>query len=415
MKRNNSIQKKLLFIGLLPILILTILIVSLGMILLYRSYTISIQDELESTTNVLIDCLDLTVPGDYHYENDILYKGDLNITTSAMMNRVRERSGIDTTIFWHDTRVLTTVVNENGESATGTKASPEVVKAVFLEGRDYYSNDVDVNGMKYIGYYMPLLNSNQEVIGMVFAGQSRQQVYDKVFSVLTWFVLLSMLAVLFTSLLIRLFSKKMTADINGINEFLATIAKGDLTASLDEEIVQRGDELGTIGQYASKMRGDLKNLIENDPLTTLYNRRSCNNKLKAMENEKIDYSVVMCDVDWFKKINDNYGHDAGDYVLIKISQLILDNIKDCGFASRWGGEEFLLIYQLDYDGTKARVEQLQKAIREYDFTYGDNEIRIRMTFGVEAGHKDEHYEERVKRADNKLYIGKNNGRDQIVY
>lgn len=415
MKKNNSIQKKLLFIGLLPILILTILIVSLGMILLYRSYTISIQEELESTTNVLIDCLDLTVPGDYHYENDILYKGDLNITTSAMMNRVRERSGIDTTIFWHDTRVLTTVVNESGESATGTKASPEVVKAVFLEGRDYYSNDVDVNGMKYIGYYMPLLNSNQEVIGMVFAGQSRQQVYDKVFSVLTWFVLFSMLAVLFTSLLIRLFSKKMTADINGINEFLATIAKGDLTASLDEEIVQRGDELGTIGQYASKMRSDLKNLIENDPLTTLFNRRSCNNKLKALENEKIDYSVVMCDVDWFKKINDNYGHDAGDHVLIKISQLILGNIKDCGFASRWGGEEFLLIYQLDYDGTKARVEQLQKAIREYDFTYGDNEIRIRMTFGVEAGHKDESYEERVKRADNKLYIGKNNGRDQIVY
>lgn len=415
MKKNNSIQKKLLFIGLLPILILTILIVSLGMILLYRSYAISIQEELESTTNVLIDCLDLTVPGDYHYENDILYKGDLNITTSAMMNRVRERSGIDTTIFWHDTRVLTTVVNESGESATGTKASPEVVKAVFLEGRDYYSNDVDVNGMKYIGYYMPLLNSNQEVIGMVFAGQSRQQVYDKVLSVLTWFVLFSMLAVLFTSLLIRLFSKKMTADINGINEFLATIAKGDLTASLDEEIVQRGDELGTIGQYASKMRSDLKNLIENDPLTTLFNRRSCNNKLKALENEKIDYSVVMCDVDWFKKINDNYGHDAGDHVLIKISQLILGNIKDCGFASRWGGEEFLLIYQLDYDGTKARVEQLQKAIREYDFTYGDNEIRIRMTFGVEAGHKDESYEERVKRADNKLYIGKNNGRDQIVY
>lgn len=134
-----------------------------------------------------------------------------------------------------------------------------------------------------------------------------------------------------------------------------------------------------------------------------------------MENEKIDYSVVMCDVDWFKKINDNYGHDAGDHVLIKISQLIMDNIKDCGFASRWGGEEFLLIYQLDHDGTKARVEQLQKAIREYDFTYGDNEIRLTMTFGVEAGHKEESYEERIKRADNKLYIGKNNGRDQIVY
>ncbi len=415
MKKNNSIQKKLLFIGLLPILILSILIVSFGMILLYRSYTVSIQEELESTTNVLLDCLELTVPGDYHYEDDILYKGDMNITTSAMMSRVKERSGIDTTIFWHDTRVMTTVVNEDGKLVIGTKASPEVVREVFLGGRNYYSSNVDVNGMKYIGYYMPLLNSNQEVIGMVFAGQNRQQVDDKVFSVLAWFVVFSMLAVLCAALLIRLFSKRMTADINGINEFLAIIAKGDLTASLDDEIAQRGDELGTIGLYASKMRGDLKNLIENDPLTTLFNRRSCNNKLKAMENDKIDYSVVMCDVDWFKRINDNYGHDAGDHVLIKISQLIMDNIKDCGFASRWGGEEFLLIYQLDHDGTKTRVEQLQKAIREYDFTYGDNEIRITMTFGVEAGHKEESYEERIKRADNKLYIGKNNGRDQIVY
>lgn len=415
MKRNNSIQKKMLFISLLPILILSILIVAFGMILLYRSYTQSIQEELESTTNILMDCLDLTVPGDYHYEDDVLYKGDLNFTASAMMNRVRERSGIDTTIFWHDTRALTTVVDESGVSATGTKASAEVVNAVLLEGDNYYSSDVDVNGMTYIGYYMPLVNSDQTVIGMVFAGKNRQQVYDKVFSIMAWFVVFSVLAVLFAALLIRLFSKQMTVDINGINEFLATIAKGDLTASLNEEIVKRGDELGTIGQYASKMRSDLKNLIENDPLTTLFNRRSCNNKLKAMENEKADYSVVMCDIDWFKKINDNYGHDAGDYVLVKISQLILDNIKDCGFASRWGGEEFLLIYQLDHNGTKTRVEQLQKAVRDYDFTYGDAEIKITMTFGVEADHKEESYEERIKRADNKLYIGKNKGRDQIVY
>ncbi len=415
MERKNSIHKKLLFIGLLPILILSFLIVSFGMTLLYRSYTVSVQEELESTTNILMDCLDLTVPGDYHYEDDVLYKGNLNITASAMMNRVRERSGIDTTIFWHDTRVLTTVVNESGELATGTKASLDVVREVLLEGHDYYSSDVDVNGMDYIGYYMPLVNSDHSVISMVFAGQNRQQVYDKVFSVLAWFVVFSLSAVLFAILLIRIFSERMTVDINRINEFLATIAKGDLTAALDEEIVQRRDELGTIGQYASKMRCDLKNLIENDPLTTLFNRRSCNNKLKAMENEKADYSVVMCDIDWFKKINDNYGHDAGDYVLVTVSQMILDNIEGCGFASRWGGEEFLLIYRLDYDKTKERVEQLQTAIREYDFTYGDKMIKIKMTFGVETGHKDESYEERIKRADNKLYIGKNNGRDQIVY
>lgn len=415
MERHYSIQKKMLIIGLLPILILSFLIVSFGMILLYRSYSVGVQEELKSTTNILVDCLDLTIPGDYYYLDDTLYKGDLDITASSMMNRVRERSGIDTTIFWHDTRVLTTVMDESGVLATGTKASTEVIQEVLLKGEDYYSSDVDVNGMEYIGYYMPLTNSDGAVIGMVFAGQGRRQVLDKVFGVLAWFMVFSVLAVLFAILLIGVFSRRMTFDINRINKFLATIAKGDLTASLDEEIVQRGDELGTIGQYASKMRSDLKNLIENDPLTTLFNRRSCNNKLKAMEKEKTEYSVVMCDIDWFKKINDQYGHDAGDYVLVEISQMIRDNVKDVGIASRWGGEEFLLIYQLDYDATKARVELLQKTIREYEFTYGESRIKITMTFGVEAEHKEEAYEERIKRADNKLYIGKNNGRDQIVY
>ena len=63
MERHYSIQKKMLIIGLLPILILSFLIVSFGMILLYRSYSVGVQEELKSTTNILVDCLDLTIPG----------------------------------------------------------------------------------------------------------------------------------------------------------------------------------------------------------------------------------------------------------------------------------------------------------------------------------------------------------------
>lgn len=413
-KSRKSIKNKILMVVIPPILILSVLIISIGMILLYKSYVQSIQDELSSTTNILMDCLELTVRGDYSFEDDMLIKGDLNITDSTMLYRVKEKSQIDTTIFWKDTRILTTVEDKYGISAVGTKANADVIDAVLGKGDTYFSDDLDVNGVAYVGYYAPLENSGHTVVGMVFAGKQRSLVYKKAFSILLWFVIFSVFALVTATLLTRLFSNQLIFDINMINRFLRTISEGDLSATLDERIVIRKDEIGTIGLYASKMRADLKKMIEMDPLTSLFNRRSCNNKLNAMEKDGDEFSIVMCDIDWFKKINDSYGHDAGDYVLVTISSLISENVGECGFASRWGGEEFLLIYTLDSAMTKEKVEQLQKNIREYDFQYEEQKIKITMTFGIEAEESDKPYEERIKMADSKLYIGKNNGRNQIV-
>lgn len=412
-KKERSIRTKLLSVVLLPLVVLSILIVIFGMVLQYRFYAQSIRDELASTTSILTDCLELTVRGDYSYEDGMLLKGDLNITDSTMLYRVKEQTQIDTTIFWQDTRILTTVEDSYGLSAVGTKADYEVVKTVLDQGEDFFSHAVDVNGMPYIGYYIPLKNSDHTVVGMVFAGKPRESIYQKIGEILFWFAIFSLIAVIIAILLCSVYSNRMVTDINAINRFLRTISEGDLTAELEERIVGRKDELGTIGKYASSMRSDLRKMIEMDPLTSLYNRRSCNNKLKALEKEKAEFSVVMCDIDWFKKINDSYGHDAGDYVLVTISELIRDNMQGNGFASRWGGEEFLLIYQLGTEETGEKVKQLQKSIRDYDFIYEDKKIKITMTFGIEA-QEEKSYEETIKQADTKLYVGKNNGRDQIV-
>ena len=413
-KKERSIRTKLLSVVLLPLIVLGFLIVIFGMLLQYQFYARSIQDELASATSVLLDCLDLTVRGDYSYENGMLLKGDLNITDSTMLYRVKEKSQIDTTIFWEDTRILTTVENEYGVSAVGTLASPEVIETVLKQGKDYYSNDVDVNGEPYIGYYIPIENSDHTVVGMIFAGKKRQLIINKISEVLRWFVVFSVISIIIAISLTSLYSNRMIKDINIINHFLCTISEGDLAATLDERIVARHDELGAIGRYASRMRSDLQKMIEMDPLTSLYNRRSCNNKLEALEKEKTEFFIVMCDIDFFKKINDNYGHDAGDYVLVTISELIRENIKDQGFASRWGGEEFLLIYQLGIDETMEKVKLLQQVIRDYHFQYEGQDIKITMTFGIESDAEAKPYEERIKQADGKLYVGKNNGRDQIV-
>lgn len=414
-KKTKSIRKKLLLVVLLPIVILGILIIVFGMTLLYRSYAQSIQDELESATDIMIDCLNLTVKGDYYYKNNSLYKGDLNITDFSLLHRAKERSGIDTTIFWQDTRVITTVENELGVSAVGTKASPEVAKEVLKLGRNYYSSNLDINGVAYIGYYTPLENSDNSIVGMVFAGKTREAVFQKITGILIWFLLFSIIAVLIAVSLSQSFSNRMVRDINIINNFLKTISEGNLTATLDETVPKRGDELGSIGTYAARMRSELQTMIERDPLTALFNRRSINNKLKALEKKGIGFCVVMCDIDWFKKINDTYGHDAGDYILVSISKIIRDNVKKNGFAGRWGGEEFLLIYCLGLEETIKKVEEIKKEITEYDFKYESTHIKITMTFGIEGDGLKEPYEARIMKADDRLYIGKNTGRNKVVY
>lgn len=413
-KKEKSIRSRLTVMVLVPILALGLMIISIGMVLLYRFYTQSVRNELTAVSNIVLDCLNLTVKGDYAYESGMLLKGDLNITDSTMLYRIKETSQIDITIFWQDTRILSTVSDQHGVSAVGTRAGREVIEAVLERGDCYYSTHLDINGVPYIGYYTPIKNNDNTVVGMIFAGKRKDLVYQKIREVLLWFLAFSGASGILAVVISGIYSKRMVSDIGVINGFLKTISEGDLTVKLDHKIAGRNDELGRMGKYASRMGRELKNLIERDPLTSLYNRRSCNNQLKALESEKAEYTIVMCDIDWFKKINDTYGHDAGDYVLVTLSNLIVENIKDCGFASRWGGEEFLLVFQLGYDAAMQKVRQIQQRVREYDFTYEKHAIKITMTFGVGSNDGSAPYEQRILTADGNLYVGKNNGRDQIV-
>ena len=412
--KKGSIRKRLLSVVLFPILILGIMIITLGIFLIYGFSSNSIHDELSATTNMMVDCLNLTVRGDYQYEDGMLLKGDINITDSTMLYRIKEEADVDTTIFWGDTRILTTIQSESGVSAVGTKADPEVIEHVITEGGNYFSRNLKINGQTYIGYYTPLENSTHEVVGMIFAGKNKKLVYRNVGIVTLWFIVFSVIAVVFAVIMSRGYSNQMVSDIGLINQYLHSISEGDLTADIDEAIVNRPDEIGEIGIYASKMRNDLQKLIEMDPLTSLYNRRSCNNKLSNLKKNDTLFTVVMCDIDWFKKINDQYGHDAGDYVLVKISEMIRQNIENCGFASRWGGEEFLLIYTLDFEQTMQKVMDLQQKVREFDFLYDAKIIKVTMTFGVKEQEAGVPYERLIKGADYKLYTGKRNGRNQIV-
>jgi diguanylate cyclase (GGDEF)-like protein len=153
-----------------------------------------------------------------------------------------------------------------------------------------------------------------------------------------------------------------------------------------------------------------------DVLTGLYNRRFFEGIMKRSKEEKeTSYSVAMLDVDDFKKINDTYGHETGDKVLAAVSKCIESCLPQNGVAVRWGGEEFVLyLPQADSAQAEGILNCFRTKLSEQAVYHKGNRVVITATIGLCTGESIADYEEYIRQADEKLYWGKQHGKNQIV-
>lgn len=169
-------------------------------------------------------------------------------------------------------------------------------------------------------------------------------------------------------------------------------------------------------QYNAK----LQEISKKDPLTKLYNRRAMKEYLEEQVENEQRYgtwlNIAIGDIDFFKLVNDEYGHEAGDVVLVEIAKTISDYMKGKGQASRWGGEEFLLLFK-DINGEEAfmELEKLRSIIARQKITYNGQDISVTMTFGLEEYSNNLPMESTINDADKKLYMGKQQGRNRVIF
>ena len=120
------------------------------------------------------------------------------------------------------------------------------------------------------------------------------------------------------------------------------------------------------------------------------------------------------DIDYFKQFNDQYGHAVGDEVLLSVTQLINENIRDRDLFARLGGEEFaLLVARQNKKGVLSLAERLCTAIREYSLVYGDTQLTLTISIGVAHRESNESVDDLLKQADKSLYQAKSDGRDRV--
>lgn len=171
-----------------------------------------------------------------------------------------------------------------------------------------------------------------------------------------------------------------------------------------------------------KLKGyneNLKRLANVDPLTGLKNRRCMMNYLKDYIEKMADDRnavVVIGDIDYFKRFNDHYGHACGDAVLSQLAALFMDYMEDKGEVARWGGEEFLLVFKdCNLEQGIVYMDNLLHRIRLMDIRYGGENLHVTMTFGLSEYDSALTIDAIINNADKKLYFGKQNGRNRIVY
>ncbi|ADK83298.1 diguanylate cyclase [Sediminispirochaeta smaragdinae DSM 11293] len=161
---------------------------------------------------------------------------------------------------------------------------------------------------------------------------------------------------------------------------------------------------------------ELKRISVKDELTGLYNRRKIDDLLKHEWERTIRYktkfTVIMMDIDHFKKINDTYGHDAGDLVLKKLSRILLDNIRKADSCGRWGGEEFLIICQeADCHQSLILAERFRDTISKHRIP---DLPSVTASFGIASSEESSSIQTLLKAADSRLYEAKLQGRNRVV-
>jgi len=185
------------------------------------------------------------------------------------------------------------------------------------------------------------------------------------------------------------------------------------------ELKKSRDMLEQKNKELTEAYGKIEHLALTDTLTGIPNRRNLTNLMgkEASRSRRngTTFSMVMCDIDFFKKVNDTYGHDTGDYVLCLVASTIQENLRRQDVVGRWGGEEFLIMLpETKMEDATGVAEKLRGAIENQEMVFGEYKFNVTMTFGVSVFESELGIEKSIKKADDALYEGKQSGRNKVV-
>jgi diguanylate cyclase (GGDEF)-like protein len=205
--------------------------------------------------------------------------------------------------------------------------------------------------------------------------------------------------------------------------FTIAVALEENTEILSRDLKGHSKEVEALSQKVKKLEHELEEArkeSKEDFLTKLYNRRALDEFLELKEAEykryNRNYAIVMFDLDNFKKVNDTFGHDAGDAVLSAFAKILKKEARSVDIVGRYGGEEFLaLLSDTDTQGGAIFAEKVRRHVERAKMIYKKKQIPVTVSAGVSERAKHLSLQATINSADEYLYLAKRNGRNRVEY
>lgn len=259
-----KMKQKILLIAVLPLLILGALIIVISSKRVEAALTKNIGNGLHATATAVRATFRKLNNEQYRLnENGELVKGDFNISqTVDLADDIKETANIDVTIFFGDTRYMTSVVGEDGQRILGTKAGPRAVETTLEKGEEFFATDATVAGQDYYGYYIPLFDfETNEVVGMVFAGMpqadAKMQIRNITLLIMGVTLILMIVCMGLIFLVVGRMSQRLTEGVNSV----LMVSEGKLNFEVNQEMLSHKDEIGDISRAIQKLQENLASIV----------------------------------------------------------------------------------------------------------------------------------------------------------
>ena len=423
--RGNGLGDKMLALAVLPILVLGIVLMVVSMQTFSDKMEGHVRKEMTQQTKLILKILDETYPGEFSLNKDVkgnyhIYKGGKDITKDTeFIDNMKEIMGVEVTLFCQDVRLQTTLRDSKGRLFINTAVSSVITKDVLKKKKaHFYRSTTNVGDERYFAYYEPIFLEDGTCFGMVGVCRKATDIEKNIRMAVRPILLLSIAAIFVIGAISISYTRILTKRIRILQQFMKKLTKDDFEAEMPAGLLKVEDEIGDLARSGKKMQESIRRQVEYDEMTQLYNRRYGDKnllKMKAqMQISGIKYCVAIGDIDFFKKVNDNYGHEAGDEVLIHVARVLKEQLLANGFVCRWGGEEFLIVIESHtIEQAEHILQSILDTLRNQTITYQEQQIRVTMSMGLVSVKAEDEIDDILRCADQKLYEAKENGRDQI--
>ena len=262
-KKGLNLMIKILITALIPLILIVVLagvsIHSVGSVVAKKL----VMHEMQTASYALEMTFDSLGSGDYHSDGTNLYKGNYNLNSNNQtIDDFKKKTNVDVTVFWKKTRMVTSAIDKDGKRVTGTAIPDSVYDKVMQDGK-YFSDNVDIEGTEYYGYYEALKNADGSSQAIIFTGMPSSDVkaiYKKrLVNTTVFMIIITLMACALLAVVITFIVKAITKVIGHLDE----VSDGKLDFKISEKLLQRSDEIGNIARSVHTLIGGLASIVVN--------------------------------------------------------------------------------------------------------------------------------------------------------